>query len=1514
MKWSIAGNIQSMLAGKKIFALSTVIFAGLLIFTEVHAESSGDSRMNSAPGEFSSNLAINSSSLAFSGAVERINPAGDVVVRDVTVHPESVEMYVDETSRFRAEVELSNPEEADEEDEEVYWSSNNQEVATINQDGVVTGVSEGEVTITAISMVNREASGSAEVQVREAGRTGTLRPGEFTHFEGGLIIGTEPGALEEPIEVEIEWFEPDEQAPYADDRLAQSGPFVQITAKETKENMVYALENAGFFVALPFSEEFDSSLLTPFGYSYSEYSPHFHEDHWIDLPQSVTDPEHRHMVVPIYAIGSREHPTRLGIVEHQERETETIGPALEWVEEHFDTSQRENGSRDIDSLDQEQSLPGPMEITENFHVDCQIESESCDDSAVETMLEEIGSTLEVAKERFKDLDGSPTPRLSEGWFGKNRGKYKYYVRDKEKLWPCRSAPGAYDPVFKTAVTCLSTVSDLSDPDYDFAVQTSNHELFHTIQFDYAKIPRGWIIEGTAALNEDIDIAITVGSSDPSDQPALERGIHYESGPFGGGYEMQHFWYWLLKQIPNVYSDIDRQVLQGRLFEEGLTTGAARRFIQDNTNFGSISEAHWHWAQDAAFVGAEEIQNTNGYNVYGHDCEVNFDAFDNTYEDNGSEHLERYHIPSSSGSYDFDFEIANKGAVMYEMVFEPLDYPHYYEVSVDTDSDRIYIYTDDTQYNPISNNCVRTNDSEIAFHPDVDDDFFPPGGSVGEIYNLAGSDSRPAYLLMSNDAKLLDRDYEVTVDGPHRLYELTVMSQQHGEVVNPDMESTVYKKEEEVTIEAQPDEDFVFQEWTGDIDNVEDPYSASTTVTMEDDYEITATYAPRKDLTVGICGAGTVEVTPVDVDDKYLAERPNETFGYAEGDTVLLEAIPNDMPDPEWNPVPGQDPAEHPKFVTWEAEDPDEFFDDEVDDPDAELHPNPELELPMIEARMGDDGQTREIRALFTGGETHCVPPPETDITITIGEPDPIDINFGINTGGVIDFDWNYPITDTGESDFDFYLEIRVHQGNGEAGEIVYATLTEETSHSIEAAEFEPGQEYLWQVKAVHQSGLQSAFTQPLFFGVSPDNEIDISIGFDDPTSRDSYQLVGLPGQLDVDLSETVGGDPETGWRAFRETGAETTEEALEEYDRSDAFNFRPGRGFWLLAQEGWSFEGEIPSIETREENPVIDIQPGWNIISNPLTRDIEWNEIQAANHMEAPLWQWEGNWQQAHTFLSAAQRGQAYYFYNENRDREKIILETENDDEHRKSVSEIQDQTQLSAPFSLDAFIRDERAAGISIGLTDDEEQTLYQHAPPAHFEKVSLRITDTEDDSPNSDYEYARAIVPEYGGSGQKFNLILRGEQNMAVTLTATGIDEFTESEVYLVESERNRVHNLRENPEINVSVNNANGEVPMKLLVGDETFVEDSYTPEEFKLRPPYPNPFNSAVSVEYDLADESNVRITAYNALGRQVAVIDEGSRSAGTYVVRWEPANLATGTYFIRLEAGGQTYIQQVSHVK
>lgn len=94
----------------------------------------------------------------------------------------------------------------------------------------------------------------------------------------------------------------------------------------------------------------------------------------------------------------------------------------------------------------------------------------------------------------------------------------------------------------------------------------------------------------------------------------------------------------------------------------------------------------------------------------------------------------------------------------------------------------------------------------------------------------------------------------------------------------------------------------------------------------------------------------------------------------------------------------------------------------------------------------------------------------------------------------------------------------------------------------------------------------------------------------------------------------------------------------------------------------------------------------------------------------------------------------------------------------------------------------------------------------------------------------------------------------------------------------------------------------------------VEVTVYPNVFSLEQNYPNPFNPATVISYALPSASNVKLIVYNSLGQTVKVLDNGFKNAGNYTVNFNAAELPSGIYFYKLEAGEFIQVKKMMVIK
>jgi hypothetical protein len=83
-----------------------------------------------------------------------------------------------------------------------------------------------------------------------------------------------------------------------------------------------------------------------------------------------------------------------------------------------------------------------------------------------------------------------------------------------------------------------------------------------------------------------------------------------------------------------------------------------------------------------------------------------------------------------------------------------------------------------------------------------------------------------------------------------------------------------------------------------------------------------------------------------------------------------------------------------------------------------------------------------------------------------------------------------------------------------------------------------------------------------------------------------------------------------------------------------------------------------------------------------------------------------------------------------------------------------------------------------------------------------------------------------------------------------------------------------------------------------------ESAALPGPFELLGCYPNPFNGATQIVFAARADAAVSLAVYDISGRLVERLFSGKAREGEYRIPWDAAGMSSGTYFCRLQGGGQ----------
>jgi hypothetical protein len=117
------------------------------------------------------------------------------------------------------------------------------------------------------------------------------------------------------------------------------------------------------------------------------------------------------------------------------------------------------------------------------------------------------------------------------------------------------------------------------------------------------------------------------------------------------------------------------------------------------------------------------------------------------------------------------------------------------------------------------------------------------------------------------------------------------------------------------------------------------------------------------------------------------------------------------------------------------------------------------------------------------------------------------------------------------------------------------------------------------------------------------------------------------------------------------------------------------------------------------------------------------------------------------------------------------------------------------------------------------------------------------------------------------------------------------------------------------------SNPQVGTEIIVDDIAFLTTPTSVtggtgpvETYELSQNYPNPFNPGTVFSYQLPVGGMVRLSVFDLLGREIAVLVDEFRPAGRHSAAWNASRFAAGAYLLRMTAGSYIATRKVVLVK
>ncbi len=94
----------------------------------------------------------------------------------------------------------------------------------------------------------------------------------------------------------------------------------------------------------------------------------------------------------------------------------------------------------------------------------------------------------------------------------------------------------------------------------------------------------------------------------------------------------------------------------------------------------------------------------------------------------------------------------------------------------------------------------------------------------------------------------------------------------------------------------------------------------------------------------------------------------------------------------------------------------------------------------------------------------------------------------------------------------------------------------------------------------------------------------------------------------------------------------------------------------------------------------------------------------------------------------------------------------------------------------------------------------------------------------------------------------------------------------------------------------------------------IPSATVPGSFELSNAYPNPFNPTTEIKFAVPMRSHVTVTVYNMAGQVVTQLVDGELNTGTYRATVNGARMASGIYFVKMNAGSFSASRKIVLVK
>ncbi len=393
----------------------------------------------------------------------------------------------------------------------------------------------------------------------------------------------------------------------------------------------------------------------------------------------------------------------------------------------------------------------------------------------------------------------------------------------------------------------------------------------------------------------------------------------------------------------------------------------------------------------------------------------------------------------------------------------------------------------------------------------------------------------------------------------------------------------------------------------------------------------------------------------------------------------------------------------------------------------------------------------------------------------------------------------------------------------------------------------------------------------------------------DITDPTNFKMVSIPGDTIIPIKNILPGTAGINWMAFDESGEGIPTPYVKDKDAN--FSFSPGNAFWIINQGNISIGPfNVKKVTLKDNGYYINLHKGWNLISNPFDKSIDWKAVRLANNLQNDLiyYFYEGYYDNASVKM---QPYLGYYFYNR-KELDKLFLPY-------PASSNLEKSNQYQN-YLLIKVISDTDTANAKIYLNTAENNLISNQLYPLNnFVNFGISV--------NIDNNYYSEYIINSNNDVLILPLTLINKKNKPLLIT---IEKETDNEFNDLKLALNVNDNLILENKLPIDVSNINN---LQLLIYKDE-LSNNILPYDFNVSQNFPNPFNPETKFYVSIPSETYMEISVFNSIGEKINTIYMGEIHKGTHLFSFNAKNITSGIYFYTVKTNFGTITKKMLLIK